>query len=96
MEKTFAIRDPVHNYITVNKAELKLIDSTYVQRLRWISQLSGVRLVFPGAQHSRLAHVMGVMHLAGEYTKQIYSDYDKSEMDHKTQLARLAGLLHDV
>ncbi len=96
MEKTFAIRDPVHNYITVNKAELELIDSTYLQRLRWISQLSGVRLVFPGAQHSRLAHAMGVMHLAGEYAKQVYGDYKKSELQHRVQLARLAGLLHDV
>ena len=96
MEKTFAIRDPVHNYITVNKAELNLIDSTYLQRLRWISQLSGVRLVFPGAQHSRIAHAMGVMHLAGEYAKQVYTEHKKSELNHKVQLARLAGLLHDV
>lgn len=96
MEKTFAIRDPVHNYINVNKAELDLIDSPYLQRLRWISQLSGVRLVFPGAQHSRLAHVMGVMHLAGEYVKQVYHDFPKSELDHRIQIARLAGLLHDV
>ncbi|MCE7733355.1 MAG: HD domain-containing protein [Candidatus Heimdallarchaeota archaeon] len=96
MEKTFAIRDPVHNYIEVNKAELALIDSTYLQRLRWISQLSGVRLVFPGAQHSRLAHVMGVMHLAGEYVKQVYQELDKSELNHRVGIARLAGLLHDI
>lgn len=93
-DKTYAIRDPVHDYIILNPAELELVDSPFIQRLRWISQLSGVRLVFPGAQHSRIAHVLGVMHLAGEYTKQVYNNHD--DVEHKTQLARLSGLLHDV
>lgn len=92
--KNSAIRDPVHNYINLSPEELELVDTPFVQRLRWISQLSGVRLVFPGAQHTRLAHVLGVMHLAGEYANQVYKNDDQRE--YLTQLARLSGLLHDI
>ncbi|RMG35572.1 MAG: HD domain-containing protein [Methanobacteriota archaeon] len=91
-----AVRDPIHNYIHLSLPESALIDSPFLQRLRWVSQLSGVKLVFPGGTHNRLPHVMGVMHLAGEYASHIFADLKKSEREHKTQLARLAGLLHDV
>ncbi|MHA2250864.1 MAG: HD domain-containing protein [Candidatus Kariarchaeaceae archaeon] len=91
---TRAVRDPIHSYIQLTQEEADLLDTPFIQRLRWISQLSGVRLVFPGAQHSRLAHVMGVMHLAGLYADQVFQDYDDKE--HRIQLARLGGLLHDV
>jgi HD superfamily phosphohydrolase len=93
-EYTRAIRDPVHQWINLTDAETQLVDSPFLQRLRWISQLSGVRMVFPGAMHSRLAHVLGVAHLAGEYAEQIYKG--DSDKDHQVQLARLGGLLHDV
>ena len=96
VKRNRAVRDPIHNYIHLSLAESALIDSPFLQRLRWVSQLSGVKLVFPGGTHNRLPHVMGVMHLAGEYASHIFSDLKKSEREHKTQLARLAGLLHDV
>ncbi|MCY3411502.1 MAG: HD domain-containing protein [Candidatus Heimdallarchaeota archaeon] len=89
-----AIRDPVHNYIEITPEEGKLIDTPFVQRLRWISQLSGVRLVFPGAQHTRLAHVLGVMHMAGQYAEHVFQEFD--DKDYRIQLARLGGLLHDI
>jgi uncharacterized protein len=89
-----AIRDPVHDYISLSKAENDIIDSPFVQRLRWVSQLSGVRLVFPGGTHNRLSHVMGVMHLAGRYAEGVFMN--DTEVEYKTQLARIAGLLHDV
>ncbi len=89
-----AIRDPVHSYIPISPEEGKVIDSPFLQRMRWISQLSGVRLVFPGAQHTRLAHVLGVMHLGGNYAEQVFAEYD--DKDFRVQVARLGGLLHDV
>ncbi len=94
MSDTSAIRDPIHSYITINKEESQLIDTPYLQRMRWISQLSGVRLVFPGAQHTRLAHVLGVMHLSGLYGEHLFND--EKEGKHLIQLARLGGLLHDI
>ncbi|MHA2091393.1 MAG: HD domain-containing protein [Candidatus Kariarchaeaceae archaeon] len=76
---TRAVRDPIHSYIQLTEEETTLIDSP---------------LVFPGAQHSRLAHGMGVMHLAGEYAAQVFATYD--DLEHRIQLARLGGVLHDV
>jgi len=94
VEKTIIIRDPVHEYIRVSPEEIKIIDHPLVQRLRWISQLSGAQFVFPSAVHTRLAHVLGTMHLSGLYAERIFEDDD--EKKHKIQVARLAGLLHDV
>ncbi len=93
-ERKRAVRDPVHGYIRLSIPETTLIDSPFVQRLRWISQLSGVKLVFPGGTHNRLAHVMGVMRLAGDYANHLFED--DPERIHKVQVARLAGLLHDI
>ncbi|MFV2016006.1 MAG: HD domain-containing protein, partial [Candidatus Heimdallarchaeota archaeon] len=31
-----------------------------------------------------------------EYAKQVYQDFEKSELEHRVQIARLAGLLHDI
>lgn len=93
-ERKRAVRDPVHDYITLSDAETAIIDSPFIQRLRWVSQLSGVKLVFPGGVHNRFTHVMGVMHLSGQYAAHLYQiDPDK---EHKIQVARLAGLLHDI
>ena len=89
-----AIRDPVHSYIRLTDTEKELVDSPLIQRLRWVSQLSGVRLVFPGAMHSRLSHVLGVAQLAGDYAEKVYKGYD--DQDYRTQVARLGGLLHDI
>lgn len=93
-ENPQAVRDPIHGWVNLRGDERALIDSPFVQRLRWVSQLSGVRMVFPGGTHSRLAHVMGVMHLAGKYAENVFAK--DPEKDHKVQLSRLAGLLHDI
>ncbi|MHA1952723.1 MAG: HD domain-containing protein [Candidatus Heimdallarchaeaceae archaeon] len=88
------IRDPIYDEIRMTELENKIIDSPIFQRLRWISQLSGVRQVYPSAIHSRFTHSVGVMYLAGKYAEEVFrKDDDAVE---KTQLARLAGLLHDI
>ncbi len=94
MQKTVIIRDPVHEYIRLSSEELRIIDHPLLQRLRWISQLSGAQFVFPSAVHTRLAHVLGTMHLAGMYAERIFQE--DPEKGHKITVARLAGLLHDV
>jgi HD superfamily phosphohydrolase len=84
------IKDPVHGYITLTEAELKLVDSMAVQRLRRISQLPLVYLVYPGARHSRFDHSLGCMFLAGEFAQHLGLD------EHKTSLLKTAALLHDL
>jgi len=65
------IRDPIHDYIAVGDHEISVIDSPFFQRLRRIKQLQTAYLVYPGAEHSRLQHSLGVMHLAGQFAMSI-------------------------
>ncbi|WP_292466961.1 HD domain-containing protein [Methanolobus sp.] len=85
------IRDPIHGYIELDPLTLSIIDSPQVQRLRRISQLGLSNLVYPGANHSRFEHSLGVMHLATMLTNKIDSISD----DEKEEL-RIAALLHDI
>ena len=65
MKKTHLdIIDPIHNFVRVYDSELKIIDTPIFQRLRRIRQLSGAHLIYPGAQHTRFEHSLGVMHIA--------------------------------
>jgi len=95
----FEFRDPVHGFITVYEHEKKIIGTWEFQRLRRIHQLGLESYVYHGAEHSRFGHSLGVMHLAGEATKKIYSKNKQELVNLENQLyfaARLAGLLHDI
>lgn len=84
------IKDPVHGYIEVSSEELQVVDSRAVQRLRRISQLPFVYLVYPGARHSRFDHSLGCMHLAGEFARSLGLD------EYRVRVLRITGLLHDI
>ncbi|WP_292463132.1 HD domain-containing protein [Methanolobus sp.] len=85
------IRDPIHGYIELDALTMALIDSSPMQRLRRISQLGLSNLVYPGANHTRFEHSLGVMHLAGMLTSRI----DTVTGEEKEEL-RVAALLHDL
>ncbi len=94
MTKYLEIVDPIHDFIRVYETELKIIDSPIFQRLRRIRQLSGAHLTYPGAQHSRFEHSLGVMHIAGQAANAL-SEKGFLSAD-QTRDIRLAALLHDV
>ncbi|MEM2098987.1 MAG: HD domain-containing protein [Candidatus Bathyarchaeia archaeon] len=88
------IKDPVHGYVYITENEKAIIDSYPVQRLRRLRQLAGSEYVYPGANHTRFEHCVGVMYLAGKvvenpHVSQIITD-DEADM------LRISGLLHDV
>ncbi|MFN8533512.1 MAG: HD domain-containing protein [Dehalococcoidia bacterium] len=58
------IRDAVWGDIPLYEQELALIDTPVFQRLRRVRQLGPLMWVFPGANHTRFEHALGVMHLA--------------------------------
>lgn len=86
------ILDPVHGYIDLNEFHTRLLDTARMQRLRRINQLGFANLVYPGANHTRFEHSMGVMHLCIKLFElgnvQIYKD----QMDEIVA----ACLLHDI
>ena len=84
------VRDSIHDYIDLNELESSLIDTEPYQRLRWVKQLGSANLVYPGANHTRLEHSIGVSHLVKQMASQ--SDVPNDEIS----LVSVAGLLHDL
>jgi len=95
MKKNFLeITDPIHDFIRINKTERKIIDTSVFQRLRRIKQLSGAHLTYPGAQHTRFEHSLGVLHIASMASESLHSKGLMSNED--IQNIRFAALLHDI
>jgi HD superfamily phosphohydrolase len=85
-----AVKDSVHDYISLDPLAQDLVDTPEFQRLRHIKQLSTVRLVYPSANHTRFEHSLGVYHLASQALSHLGIDGDRA--DH----LRAAALLHDI
>ena len=88
------ITDPIHDFIRLNNTERQIIDTPEFQRLRRIKQLSGAHLTYPGAQHTRFEHSLGVMHIASMAGTSLQSK-GITRNDDIINL-RLAALLHDI
>jgi hypothetical protein len=93
-EKGKTIQDPVHGAIEVERELVFLLDSVMMQRLRRVSQMALASHVFPGANHTRFEHCLGVMHLVDRILKNLA----KTEHLTSNQVmeAKTAGLLHDI
>ncbi len=105
------IADPIHGYISFTvpyenkcreeQTEKDLIDSPWVQRLRYILQLQSAHWVYPGAEHTRFQHSLGTMHLAGRFMTQLYPSLrqvisDLPSLPFLEEFARITALLHDI
>ena len=84
------INDTVHGTIRLEGVVLDLMETLELQRLNSIRQLGLTYLVFPGANHSRVEHVIGVSHVAGQMAGAIGLG------DEESKLVSAAGLLHDI
>ena len=92
-----AIRDPVWGYIHLPPSVLALVDTEDFQRLRNITQLGYVHLVYPGARHSRFEHSLGVYHLAKQFmSRLLVSDPPLQLDDEDVRVFVAATLLHDI
>ncbi|MDP3564592.1 MAG: HD domain-containing protein, partial [Methanoregula sp.] len=84
------IKDPVHGYVEVEEFALRLLDSSVLQRLRYIKQLGFSFLVYPGANHTRFEHSLGTMFLADVACRRF------GLPDDERTLVTAAALLHDI
>jgi HD superfamily phosphohydrolase len=102
---THVIYDVLYGFIPITEWEQKIINSPFFQRLRWIKQLGFANYIFPGAEHNRFAHVIGVMHSMDQMLRalglavgdnELFDPKSRSReaMLHKS--LRIAALLHDL
>ncbi|HEX8524930.1 MAG TPA: HD domain-containing protein [Tepidisphaeraceae bacterium] len=94
------IRDPVHDVIAfrtdrpLDRLLFNLINAPEFQRLRRIRQLGMASLAYPGADHSRYSHSLGVMETARKMLAQLRQSFPIDE-EHLT-ICVASALLHDL
>jgi hypothetical protein len=94
------IRDPVHDVIAfrleqpVDAMLFRLVNAAEFQRLRRVRQLGMASLAYPGADHSRYSHSLGVMEIARQMLGQLRLS---NAIDESVAAAcAAAALLHDL
>lgn len=97
--------DPVWGSITLLPAEIILLDTPLLQRLRGIRQLGMAHYVYPGSGYDRLEHVRGVVEATQRIVSALDNCVDRAEISGDSvprrkisehEALRLAALLHDV
>jgi len=88
------LKDPVHGYVYITEEEKEIIDSFPIQRLHRLRQLAGAEYVYPGANHTRFEHSVGVMYLAGRVMEN--PNISQKISEDEAEMVRIAALLHDV
>jgi HD superfamily phosphohydrolase len=100
---TKEFKDPVHGYVSVPEAVVeRVVDTAPFQRLRHVRQLSATYLVYPGANHTRFEHSLGVYHLATRVFQNLRDQHRfrrgarSGALDDVELTLQCAALLHDV
>ena len=93
--------DPIHRFIVLEDAEVALLDSAPLQRLRRLRQLGLAYLAFPAAEHSRFGHALGALAVGERVLAALRTssgEYFGSEVEFAMQrrLLRASLLLHDI
>ncbi len=98
-----SIRDPIHGDVGLSELESAVVDTRIFQRLRYIRQNGLLHFVFPGAVHTRFAHSIGTLSIAGRVFDGLFmsvlqkaNDSERSAVLYLRCAFRLAALLHDV
>ncbi len=95
-KKEIIINDPIYGLINVKDNIINdIIDHPFFQRLRRISQLGLVNLVYPGANHTRFQHAIGTLHLMQKVIILLNSKGNYINKKEAIDL-KLAILLHDI
>ncbi len=84
------IHDTIHGSVKFQGPFLELLECPEVQRLHNIMQLGLTKLVFPGANHTRLEHSIGAYRVAEKMAANL--GLKEEEMN----LVMSAALLHDI
>lgn len=96
INKLKILNDPVYGFISItNPLVYDLIQHSYFQRLRRISQMGMSYLVYPGAHHTRFHHALGCMHIM-QKTIQVLKFKGVAIAEDEENALCIAILLHDI
>ena len=88
--------DPIYGFITIpNPFIYDLIQHSYFQRLRRISQMGMSYLVYPGANHTRFHHALGCLHIM-QKAVQVLKFKNVQISEEEENALYVAILLHDI
>ena len=89
-------RDPVHGFVELpREVILPLIDTFEFQRLRRLTQLGTSSFTYPGAEHSRFQHSLGVAHLFCRLAQELERQ-GEGLSEEELLVGTCAALLHDI
>jgi HD superfamily phosphohydrolase len=89
--------DTIYGHISLPDELKSIIDTVPFQRLRYIKQLGMVHYLYPGANHTRFEHSIGVAYLCYSLIKKIQLKQPELEItDRDILLVSIAGLIHDI
>lgn len=90
------LNDPIYGFISIPNALIfDLIEHSYFQRLRRISQVGLSYLVYPGAHHTRFHHAIGCMFLM-QNAVQTLRNKGVQISEEEANALYVAILLHDI
>ncbi len=91
-------QDPIHSGLHLPSNVMRFVDTPYFQRLRYLKQLGCTYFVYPGAQHTRLEHSLGVAYMAFQWASRVQNNFsNEADVEPRdVHLLMLAGALHDV
>jgi HD superfamily phosphohydrolase len=89
------VHDAVWGSIHLTTAEVALLDTPLLQRLRYLHQTGFAFLVFPSARHSRFEHSLGVLHQTDKHIRALQTRFAKHVRSETLPVLKLAALLHD-
>lgn len=96
MNKKKIINDPIYGFINIPFEILfDLMEHSWFQRLRRISQVGLTHLTYPGATHSRFHHALGAMHLMWQSIG-LLRGKGILISEEEARAACIAILLHDI
>jgi HD superfamily phosphohydrolase len=92
------IRIPNEQDIPFTPRVRAIVDTAEFQRLRHISQLGLATQIYPGANHTRFEHALGVFNNAIRYVWQLGRDARFCEVidHHRAEVLLVSALLHDL
>ena len=92
------IRIPNEQDVPFTPRVRALVDTAEFQRLRHISQLGLATQIYPGANHTRFEHALGVFNNAIRYIWQLGRDprFCKVIDHHRAEVLLVSALLHDL